>query len=74
MSVVFTGSFAASIHNGKKPANALIYPSAASAIPVTRLGAQTSIPTRNEIVNFIRASGFNSMYQSSQNQRRFKGK
>jgi ribokinase len=49
----FVGSYAASILAGKSPAQALLYASAASAIAVTRLGAQSSIPSNNEVEQFI---------------------
>lgn len=49
----FVGSFAASLIAGRSPARALQYASAASAIAVTRLGAQTSIPNKKEIEEFI---------------------
>ncbi len=51
----FVGGYAASITECKSSTDALEYACAASAIAVTRLGAQTSIPTRDEVENFLRA-------------------
>lgn len=55
----FTGGYAASIVNGQNPHEALLYAAAASALAVTRLGAQTSIPGREEVEAFIAARGRN---------------
>jgi len=55
----FTGGYAASILNGQNPYDALLYATAASALAVTRLGAQTSIPGREEVEAFIAARGRN---------------
>lgn len=49
----FTGSYAASILEGKSPPDALQYASAAAALSVTRLGAQTSIPGRGDVDAFL---------------------
>lgn len=51
----FTGSYAASILHGLQPQEALHFASAASALAVTRLGAQTSIPVKQEIEDFLAA-------------------
>jgi ribokinase len=51
----FVGSYAASILSGEQPAAALRYAAAAAALSVTRLGAQTSIPMREEVEAFITA-------------------
>jgi ribokinase len=51
----FVGGYAASITEGKSSTEALEYACAASAIAVMRLGAQTSIPTRDEVEYFLRA-------------------
>jgi ribokinase len=51
----FVGSFAASKLAGTSAAEALVYAAAASAMAVTRLGAQASIPTRDEVENFIKS-------------------
>ena len=48
----FVGAYAASKSEGRSSANALEFACAASAIAVTRLGAQTSIPSRDEVVFF----------------------
>jgi ribokinase len=45
----FIGSFAAAKASGKKTREALLIATAASAIAVTRHGAQNSIPVKNEI-------------------------
>lgn len=60
----FTGSYAASILSGKAPPEALLYATAASALAVTHLGAQTSIPAREEVEAFI-ANHPNNQQQSS---------
>lgn len=49
----FTGGYAACIINDQQPAEALLYATAASALAVTRLGAQTSIPNGDEVRAFI---------------------
>jgi ribokinase len=51
----FVGGYSASITEGKSSTKALEYACAASAIAVMRLGAQTSIPTRVEVENFLQA-------------------
>jgi ribokinase len=51
---VFCGSFAVAQIEGKSLTESLQFASAASAICVTRMGAQPSAPTRNEIDEFIR--------------------
>ncbi len=50
---VFCGALAAALVEGQPLADGLRFASAASAISVTRLGAQPSIPTRAEIEKFI---------------------
>jgi ribokinase len=52
---VFCGSFATALAEGLEPADAIRFASAASAISVTRMGAQPSAPTRNEIDAFLAA-------------------
>jgi ribokinase len=49
----FCGSFAVALVEGKSLKNALQFASAAAAISVTRMGAQPSAPTRNEIDEFL---------------------
>jgi ribokinase len=51
----FVGGYAASINEGKSSTKALEYACAASAIAVTKLGAQTSIPSRDEVEIFLQA-------------------
>ncbi|MFD1957623.1 ribokinase [Paenibacillus thailandensis] len=51
----FIGAYAAASLNGIEPAEALRFASAASAIGVTRAGAQTSVPTRSEIEAFLQS-------------------
>lgn len=48
----FAGAYTASILTGKQPAQALSFAAAASALSVTRLGAQTSIPGKTEVESF----------------------
>jgi len=50
---VFCGSFAVAQIEGKSLTNSLLFASAASALCVTRMGAQPSAPTRNEIDEFL---------------------
>jgi ribokinase len=49
----FTGCYAAAVHQGYTAREALIYATAASALAVTRLGAQTSIPSREDVLSFM---------------------
>lgn len=49
----FCGAFAAAITSGLHHKEAVRFASAASALSVTRLGAQPSIPKKNEIDNFL---------------------
>lgn len=49
----FAGGYAACILGGKNPPEALLYAAAASALAVTRLGAQTSIPCKEEVQAFL---------------------
>lgn len=49
----FVGGYAASRLEGKTASECLKYAVAASALAVTKLGAQTSIPTRAEVEKFI---------------------
>lgn len=50
----FCGAFAVALLEGKSPMDAVLFANAAAAITVTRIGAQTAIPTRAEIDAFIR--------------------
>jgi ribokinase len=50
---VYCGSLAVAMVEGKSPVDAVRFAGAASAISVTRLGAQPSAPTRNEIETFL---------------------
>jgi len=50
---VYCGSLAVALVEGKSPVDAVRFAGAASAISVTRLGAQPSAPTRNEIEAFL---------------------
>lgn len=50
---VFCGSFAVALTEGKNLHQSLVFASAASAICVTRIGAQPSAPTREEIDEFL---------------------
>lgn len=49
----FCGAFAVGVTEGKPLKEALRFASAASAISVTRIGAQPSVPTRPEIDKFL---------------------
>ncbi len=46
----FIGGFIGAIAQGRDQFDAIAYAQAAAALSVTRVGAQTSIPTRNEVV------------------------
>ncbi|MCR8657584.1 ribokinase [Paenibacillus endoradicis] len=49
----FIGAFAAASFAGEGTKQALVYAVAASALAVTKAGAQSSIPTREEVISFI---------------------
>jgi ribokinase len=49
----FCGALAAQLSKGKDWEDALLFATAASAICVTRMGAQPSIPTEKEILKFL---------------------
>ncbi|MCI0423013.1 MAG: ribokinase [Acidobacteria bacterium] len=49
----FNGAFAAALAEGKSPLDAAIFANAAAALSVTRAGAQTSIPSRQEVDKFL---------------------
>jgi ribokinase len=46
----FIGGFIGAIAQGRDQFDAIAYAQAAAALSVTRVGAQTSIPTRDEVV------------------------
>ena len=50
---VFNGAFAVALDEGNSIKDALIFASAAAAISVTRKGAQSSIPSREEVETFL---------------------
>jgi ribokinase len=52
---VFNGALAVALAEGKSLIEAAQFATAAAAISVTRLGAQTSAPTRQEILRFLRS-------------------
>lgn len=56
----FCGGLAAALGMGKPLAEALKYATAASAICVTRMGAQPSIPSRAETMSFLEHGSLNS--------------
>jgi ribokinase len=49
----FNGAFAVALMNGKEPLECASWASAVAAISVTRHGAQTSMPTANEVETFL---------------------
>ncbi len=49
----FCGNLAVALAGGKSLSDSVSFASAASAICVTRMGAQPSVPYRNEIIQFI---------------------
>jgi ribokinase len=51
---VFNGALAVAIAEGKPLEDAVVFANAAAALSVTRLGAQPSVPTRDEIVKFLK--------------------
>jgi len=53
----FVGGYVASVLEGKSEEESLVYAAAASAISVTRLGAQASIPDKDEVEKFIKSYG-----------------
>ena len=54
---IYCGSLAVALTEGKSLKEAVRFAGAASAISVTRLGAQPSAPLRKEIDEFIRSNG-----------------
>jgi ribokinase len=54
---VFNGAFAVALAEGKPVAEAARFANAAAAISVTRPGAQSSVPSREEVGAFLAASG-----------------
>ncbi len=50
----FTGALATALGEGKDLGQAVYFANAAAALSVTRLGAQTSMPTRQEVDSFIK--------------------
>ena len=51
---VFLGAFTAALSNGREIAEAVEFASVASAMSTTLKGAQTSIPTRSQVEEFMR--------------------
>jgi ribokinase len=49
----FNGAFVTGLMSGKSLEDAIVFAHAAAAISVTRFGAQTSIPTLKEVVEFL---------------------
>ncbi|HPP70513.1 MAG TPA: ribokinase [Pseudothermotoga sp.] len=54
---IFNAGFAVEFERTKNLHNSLIFASAAAAISVTRKGAQSSIPTRSEVIEFLKERG-----------------
>ena len=55
----FCGALAAGLNKGRSWKDSLIFASAASAICVTRMGAQPSIPTETEVHDFLKKKTVN---------------
>jgi ribokinase len=53
----FCGAFVAALSEGAALPEAVRVASAAAAIACTRLGAQPSIPTRDDVLAFLRSAG-----------------
>ncbi|HBU00827.1 MAG TPA: ribokinase [Thermotoga naphthophila] len=51
---VFNGAFAVALSEGKSPEEAVIFGMAAAAISITGLGAQSSVPSREEVEQFLK--------------------
>ncbi len=51
---VYNGALATALDEGKSMEEAMVFASAASAISVTRMGAQSSIPQRKEVAAFLK--------------------
>ncbi|MEJ5228864.1 MAG: ribokinase [Pseudothermotoga sp.] len=54
---IFNAAFAVHFEKTRNLEEALIFANAAAAISVTRKGAQSSIPTRDEVANFLKERG-----------------
>jgi ribokinase len=52
---IFNGAFATALAEGRQPVEAAVFANAAAAISVTRIGAQSSIPSRSEVDQFLQA-------------------
>lgn len=52
---VFNGALAVALAEGKECQSALRFASAAAAISVTRVGAQSSVPSRSEVDDFLKS-------------------
>ncbi len=50
----FVGGYAAALWEGKEIPDALHYAAAASTLTVTRLGAQSSIPEKHEVIEYMK--------------------
>ncbi len=50
----FAGAFCVALAEGKPPREAVVWGNAAGAIAVTRPGAQPSMPTREELIQFLK--------------------
>ena len=51
---VYNGALATALDEGKSIKHAMIFASAAAAISVTKMGAQSSIPDRNKVETFLK--------------------
>jgi ribokinase len=53
---VFNGAFATALMEGRPALDSAIFANAAAALSTTRRGAQSSIPSRDEVDDFLRAT------------------
>jgi len=53
----FNGGLAAALHEGKPLRAAVVWAAATAALAVTKSGAQSSLPTRSQVTDFLKQSG-----------------
>jgi ribokinase len=66
----FNGAFAVALAEGMSLADAAVFANAAGALSVTRPGAQSSIPRRDEADAFLKAAGRAAAVEKSHVHRR----